>query len=305
MVCLMPNNLPESEIVDLREYIYIDESRVQNLLAQLGDGALVDREVSNSRTKRIQANLRLVGAHRDNQASETQRLATADLHVSMFEENATALGMLADVSSHVVKEKAWKQGKLRKKLEPGMLVRVTAPTQLIDPESITGVLREFATFSDDHDQQFDEMLNMAGALYGECLSLSIRPTESEDARCAFLGLIPHSHSFMGLQRDLLFSRMGPETPRLTSILQVARVPTERDTSQPAMQQLEQIASRIEKLSDDSLSRELFDDLMVQMGRAVEDVGLRSAPKWPAIAVIPLAIYRHVMPPPSFDDFGPK
>lgn len=34
----MPSNLPESEIPDVREYIFVDTNRVRSLLAQMGDG---------------------------------------------------------------------------------------------------------------------------------------------------------------------------------------------------------------------------------------------------------------------------
>lgn len=293
-------NLPETEIADLREYIYVDENRVRSLLAQLGNGVLVDREISNSRSKRLQIGLKGLGFAGESTNSDTERLATADLHVSMFEEDATALGMLSDVSDQVTKPKNWKQGKLRKSLEPGMLLRLTAPTQLFDPESIVDVLRGLDVFQDEDDDEFTRTLAMADSLYGKSLALSIRPTDPPDPGCAFLGLISHAQAFLGLQRDLLFSRLGPEAPLLTSIVQIARVPTERDTEPPAMQRLEELGRQISNTGVDNIDRKLLDDMMVQMMRIVEDTGLRSAPKWPSIAVVPLAIYRNIPPAPQLN-----
>lgn len=296
----MPPNLPESETPDVREYVYVDEGRVQNLLAQISGGAPIERETTHSRSRKVKSGLKVLDWERGKDDSGSERLTTADLHVSMLEEDATALGMLVDISDVVAREKFWKRGKVRDRLEPGMIVRVTAPTQLIDPRSISSTMRAFDAAVGSDDPELGEMLEIADALYGECMSLSVRPTPSQDASCAFLGLIPHSHSFAPLQRDLLFSRFGPDLPELTSIVQIARVPTERESSQNLKEQVDQLAAQITSASADSLKRELFDDLLVQLGRAMEDAGLQSAPRWPAIAVVPLAIYRAVLPSGSID-----
>jgi len=81
---------------------------------------------------------------------------------------------------------------------------------------------------------------------------------------------------------------------------VSRVPTEQDSLQEAMRRVAETSARIESHTGDSLHRELFDDLMVRMGHLLEAGGMQSAPRWPAIAVVPLAIYRAVMPSPSID-----
>ena len=296
----MPSNLPESEIPDVREYVYVDEGRVQSLLAQMSDGAPVERETGNSRSRRVRMGLKALEWERGSDQSGSERLTTADLHVSMLEDAATSLGMLADVSEAVMKEKFWKRGKVRGQLAPGMIVRITAPTQLIDPRSISNTMRVFNDAISSDDDEFNEILEIANALYGESLSLSIRPTPSMDNSCAFLGLIPHSHSFTPLQRDLLFSRFGPDLPELTSIVQIARVPTERESTLDVKQQIERLAEEITTDGGESVNRTVFDDLMVQMGRAMEEYGLQSAPKWPSISVVPLAIYRAVMPSSPLD-----
>lgn len=292
-------NLPDSDIPDIREYLYVDEARIRSLLAQFGQGLATEKEVTSFRSKQLQLGLKVLGSSLNDGNQESGRLALADLHVSMFEEDATALGMLADVSDVVTKSKNWKRGKLRNSLEPGMLLRVNAPTQLIDPQSIVEVFSNIDALSDE-DSDFDEVAGFAKAMYGKSISLSIRPTDPPDATCSFLGMIPHTHTFSGLQRDLLFSQLGPEAPTLTSIVQIARVPTERDSGQPVLQILNDLGRQIVRADSKSLNREVLDDMLVQMMRAIEDYGMQSAPRWPAIGVVPLAIYRHVPLAPDAD-----
>lgn len=51
--------------------------------------------------------------------------------------------------------------------------------------------------------------------------------------------------------------------------------------------------RLQQGGDDRLDRSAIDDFLTEMMRMTEDYGLQSAPRWPAVAVTPLAIYRQV------------
>jgi hypothetical protein len=77
----------------------------------------------------------------------------------MLEEDAEALGMLRDVSEEAGDRNFWGRGGARKRLKPGMLVRVTAPTQLIDPHSITQVWRNFTKALSSTDPKMDQALD--------------------------------------------------------------------------------------------------------------------------------------------------
>lgn len=298
----MVTNLPESEIPDVREYIYVDTNRVRSLLAQMSEGLPDEKATSTSSSSRLRLGTKLAGFESGRDGTQSERLALADLHVSMMEEAATSLGLLVEASERVRKEKFWLRGKVRAQLEPGMLLRVTAPTQLIDPSSLMATLRAFQTAIEaKKDDEFEHLLGTVEALYGSALALSIRPTEDTSSRGAFVGNIPLDHGFNPPFRDLLLSRIGPDPALMTAIIQIARVPTEHDTKLSPKQQLETLFKRLETTSREVLDRDLLDTLVAQLGGLLEQYGFAAAPKWPAISVIPLALYRNVMSVPAWDD----
>lgn len=299
----MPTNLPQSEVPDVREYVYVDTNRVRSLLAQMGDGLPDEKANTNSRSSRLRFGTRQAGLERERGGSQSETLALADLHVSMLEEAALALGLLADASDRVQKEKFWLRGKVRAELQPAMLLRITAPTQLIDPNSLMTTLRGFqaAIESNQDDDSFVQFLAMVEALYGSALALSIRPTVAGSGRGAFVGNIPLEHGFEPLFRDLLLSRVGPDPTLMTAIVQIARIPTEHDTRVSPDRQLGLLFQRMQTTSRDVLDRDLLDSVIAQLGGLLEQYGFAAAPKWPAISVVPLALYRNVLPPPSWND----
>lgn len=89
----MVTNLPESEIPDVREYIYVDTNRVRSLLAQMSEGLPDEKATSASRSSRLRLGTKLAGFESGRDGTQSERLALADLHVSMMEEAATSLGL--------------------------------------------------------------------------------------------------------------------------------------------------------------------------------------------------------------------
>lgn len=297
----MAANLPESTVPDIRDYLYVDTMRVRSLLAQTDDGVRDERSASSSRSRRLRLGSKLTGYERGSDLSEAETMSLADLHVSMLEESAEALGLLADVSEKITKEKNWLRGKVRSRLQPAMLLRVTAPTLLIDTESLQQTFRGMQEATGADDEEFDQFLSMLGALYGSGIAVSIRPTSDDSARAAFVGAIPKDHGFTPLARELLLSRVGPEPQIMTSLVQVARVPAENQSQQPLEASLDSLMARFEAMSSEALDRELLDGLLMKMASMMEQAGLAAAPRWPAISVQPLAIYRNVLPVPRLDE----
>ena len=298
----MAVNLPGSDIPDVREYVYVDTDRVRSLLAQMADGAPDEKAASTNRSSRLRLGMRFGSIESDRGSAEGETLSLADLHVSMMEEAATALGLLADISDQIRRSKDWLRGKVRARLQPGMLLRITAPTLLLDPGSLMDTMRAFETaVGEGDDDDFAQMLAMLEALYGPSLAVSIRPTNTDDGRAAFVGAIPADHQFTPMVRELLLSRIGPDPTEMTSVIQIARIPTERETTTTAAQQLAHLAQRLKNLDSDRLDRELLDNLVSQMSGLLEQHGFAAAPKWPAISIMPLAIYRNVLPTPPLGE----
>ncbi len=297
----MPTHLPNSTIPDVREYLYVDTTRVRSLLAQTDEGLLDEKTATTSRTRRLRLGSRLTGYERGKDLSAGESMSLADLHVSMLEESAEALNLMADVSDKIAKEKNWLRGKVRKQLQPGMLLRVTAPTLLLDAISLRETFQAMESATDSNDADFGQFMTMLGALYGSGIALSIRPTDDESARAAFVGVIPRDNDFGPFDPSLLLSRVGPETQLMTSVLQVARIPSESPAQVQTMgKSMEALMERFAGMGE-QLDREFLDTFLLKMASMMEHAGLAAAPKWPAISVIPLAIYRNVLPIPALDE----
>lgn len=299
----MTANLPEQDLPDLREYLFVDAPRVRMLVSRLRGGAPETTKSATGRSGRLRASVKLLEGERASQRSEEDTIALSDLYVSMLEEDAEALGMLSDLSGRANKPKFWKRGGLRRVLEPGMLLRVTAPTRLMDVSGILRIWRSFEAAIGDDDGEFEEMMAMVEALYGENLAVTVMPCGPSEPSSAFLGVIGHENDYVALDRASLLSRIGPETPDLTTIMQLARVPTERENiPRPTHALVADIMRRLQA-GRDSIDRSAFDEFLFEMMRMTEDHGLQSAPRWPAVAMTPLAIYRHTPGAPSLPGEG--
>jgi len=296
----MTTNLPESDRPDLREYLFVDAPRVRMLVSQLRGGAPETSALRTGRSSRLRANLKFLGADRTSEQSDEDTIALSDLYVSMLEEDAEALGMLSDLSDRATKPKFWKRGGLRRTLEPGMLLRVIAPKRLMDASGLLQVWRRFEAASGENNDEFEQMMSMVEALYGANLSITVMPCGTVEPSMAFLGVISHDTDFVALDRSSLLSRIGPETPELTTIMQIARVPTDRDNTVSSEALIAQIMQRLGRGGDD-IDRNAFDEFLFEMMRMTEDHGLQSASRWPAIAMTPLAIYRQIPAAPALDE----
>lgn len=291
----MTLNLPGTEIPDIREYLFVDDARVRMLVSQLRGGVPEASTSTRSRSHKLLAGLKFLGAEKGGEQSSEDTIALSDLHVSMLEEDAEALGMLADISEEARDKDFWGRGGQRKRLKPGMLARVTAPTRLMDPQSITQVFRKFnrAIESDDAGE-FENMLDTIDALYGNHLSLTVLPRGEQSSTNAFVGVIDHQVRFGGLDRGSLFSRLGPDPSELTTIMQIARIPAEATSSASEDRIKEEFEKAFHRrLGDGSLDRNALDQFVTATMKLIEEYGLQSAPLWPSMAITPLAVYRHV------------
>ncbi|AIU31660.1 MULTISPECIES: DUF6414 family protein [Corynebacterium] len=298
----MANNLPNSENLDLRDYLFVDRQRVGSLLAQFAEGLPCERTSGSSRARRVQTGLdKFFSYEREASRLDSQTLALADLHVSQLEENAEALGMLADVSDLAAgKRKNWLRGKVRSRIEPGMLLRVTAPTQLSDVSTIIESFRSLLTAFEETGRTDANMLlegvHQIEALYGKSISVSIRTAGEDNYEVGFVGEIPHDHEFGPMKKELLLSQVGPATTLLTTLMQVAAVPSEREPNMSIQGLFRTLTPNLEKMAkNETLDRRILDEFMTALGGILAETGFVAAPKWPAISVIPLAIYRNVSP----------
>lgn len=288
----MVNNLPESQIPDVREYLYVDAPRVRSLVSQLRGGLPQTEVETGSRSRRLRAGLKFLEGESGSVLGSQETRALDDLYVSMLEDDAMALGLLQDLSERVQERKTWLRGKL--KVAPGELIRVTSPTRLFDPHQIINALEKmqagFSSQIDDPDGNFEMMLRMLPALYPDALSLRVMPCGEDSPECSFVGLIPRPEETLGVDRETLFSRLGAGAPELTCLMQVARVAQERRDS---LQSIAQVGDLLQFDDSQGLARDSVDRFLIGVMHHLEGMGLLDSPRHPGVAVTALAIYRQV------------
>lgn len=291
----MTTNLPGTDIADVREYIYVDMPRVQNLLAQLEGGRATEQETGKKRSRGLSLGLSRIAANLGSEDNERTVLTMADLYVSMFEEAAEPLGLLNDLSEHVRRATFWKRGAIRRRLQPGMIIRVTAQTRIILPHMITNSIRGFLEAFDDEDDEMRGFMDILDAMHEDALSVSVRPVNDDRTNCAFVGMIPKNHGFAALHNDLTASLLDPDGSELTCLLQISRVPTEHDKNMSMIRsEMDDVMRHVDRDAE-HIDREVIQKLLSKVSAYFQEAGFAEAPKWPAISVVPLAIYRHILP----------
>ena len=122
----------------LRDTLYLETERVRALLAQLTGGiieGIIER--SGDRTERkLGAKWLGIEAGRTT-LDDSSFEATSTLHdavLDIFEEAAIEAGVLRDVNAD--DPDVWLSGSIQSELVPGQLIRLTAPTQIVDAEHV-------------------------------------------------------------------------------------------------------------------------------------------------------------------------
>lgn len=288
----MPDDEAKRRSASLRDYLYVDTLRVRSLLAQLASGLPETRRSDHTRRWTDS----LVGAdgprHEEGMSDQEVR-SLADLHVAMLEDDAEYAQMLLDVSEPSKKPKNWNRGRLHRALRPGSLIRVKGPTNIIYPASFAASAAAFDSFSDNAD--FSRAVEkIVHAMYGGHLTLRVYPCGQDEWDCQYSGVISDPGNYLAGEKTVLFSRLGADPQEWTTIATISRIP-ERDNT-PATDRFERAMSTLQAtMTDGEASRQVLEKMIQETSRAMEGIGLSEAPTWPAISVIPLAVYRTVEP----------
>ncbi|MCZ4095991.1 DUF6414 family protein [Streptomyces sp. H39-C1] len=281
-----------SGVSDVREYLYVDTPRVRTLLTQFGAGLPEGRR--SERTRNWTASFAEVEELGNVEGSNEQEYRSlADLHVAMLEEDAESLDMLVDVSGISQKKKSWNLGRLHRELLLGSLIRVTGPTQVIDPSAFAASASAFDKFSEDSSFS-QNVVAITEAMYRGHLALRVFPCGVDEWEYQYCGLIADPGGYLAAERSALFSRLGADPQEWTVVASISRIPS-RDNVPPSTRfenAMNSIQSAFQN-GPDSISRRALEVMIQEASRAMEGMGLSEAPTWPAIAVTPLAIYRKI------------
>lgn len=294
----MPSALPGTGEEFLRDFLYVDISRIRSLLAQLYEGVPEQTKHSEDNHKKWQAGLRGLGtALREgsvgNESEETRALS--DLHFSMFEDAAEQAGFLRDVSEQAGDTRNWNQSRLARQLKVGDVIRVTAPTRVIDPRHISETLsRQQAAFGGTGDPtsfDFGQVTPIVQALYGSGVVIRSFPAGVDNPECNFSGTLLDNPQYIESERSTLFARHGVDAQEWTVVGHVSRVPDAAPSPRLVLRDIDAMVQS----GGTGLDRGKFEEFLAQVVKEIERTGLSEAPKHPAITIAPLAVYRVLTP----------
>jgi hypothetical protein len=144
----------------LRDTLYVDVERVRVALGQLRGGVVegVVERWGDTKERRLGARLLGIEAGQNllGESSVEQTTTVQDVLLDLFEEAAEASSVLSPIA--LDDPDAWRAGEPHRTLQPGQLIRLTAPTQIVDAEHVASeiqraleLLETFAFFQEMQD----------------------------------------------------------------------------------------------------------------------------------------------------------
>lgn len=311
----------------LRDFLYLDVDRVRSLLSQLERGVVeqVVERFKQSKEGRAGASLfqifDLGGSLVREKASE-QTKTLQDALFLLFEEAATDTGLF-HLSADLADERAWADGSIHDSVSEGELVKLTAPTRILDSKHFHERVERFAEWPrliasfaaqdtlasikspKQRERKLDELAaaSFGGSAGFELIrdigrfaelfmggQIVLRQFPCGEARpdFALVGTLLDRAGFLQEEREALFAKYGAATASWTVVSQVATVPKPDEDRTDELQ--------LHDLVDDEtdrISRTQFEDMAVQLMRLFETIGIAEGPIYPSIAVTPIAVFREV------------
>ena len=308
----------------LREMLYVDTSRVRSYLAQMEQGIPERVQQVEEGMRRWAAGVNVMAFHAEagRQASRQQQTerTLSDLHFAIFEEVATSVGFLTDISDRVIDLNAWTSGSLHESLQEGHVIRVTAPTRLTDGEHIIALIKKFSRFAGvtgantgssgeaaaaehvyaemtnaqdvSQDEQFSSELEvMVRLLFDTGIWVRSMPCGARHPEACFSGVLLDRSDYIDPERFAIFSRYGSRLREWTVVGSVTRISTPAESSE----NLDNLASEI-LTPQGLLDRNQLEDTLSRLLEYCEAQGITEGPRWPSIVITPLAVYRQVVLP---------
>src|SRR4051794_16739139 len=120
--------------------------------------------------------------------------ALSDLHFVLFEETAQQIGFLRELSEDAQNPRLWKRGALHRSLREGQVIRVTAPTRVVDPRHVGDLFNQLSSAMPDAQAQMTGMppakvKALIDALYGPGVVVRSFPASLDEPECHFVGTL--------------------------------------------------------------------------------------------------------------------
>jgi len=303
----------------LREMLYVDTGRVRSYLAQIEQGLPERVQQVEEGMGRWAAGVNVMAVHAEvaRQSSDRQQTerTLSDLHFALFEEVATSIGFLNDISDLVIDLDAWTSGRLHESLQEGHVIRVTAPTRLTDGEHIIELIKKFtrvmgpaasgaeATSADrvyaamtgagNTGREVGELEAMVRLLFDTGIWVRCMPCGAEHPEACLTGVLLDRSDYIDPERFAIFSRYGSQLREWTVVGSVTRISTPAGVPEVSLDTLASAMVTPQGLLD----RNQFEDSLSRLLEYCEAHGITEGPRWPSIVITPLAVYRQVVLPP--------
>jgi hypothetical protein len=322
--------------VTLRDFLYLDVDRIRSLLSQL-EGGIVEKTVERLTTaKDAKAgaslfNLFELGGSLVREHASEQTKTLQDAVYLLFEEAAKSSNLF-EASVDLSYPGAWESGDVHRSLQAVQLLRVTAPTRILDSKHFRERIDRLAKWPalvvgfsardqlasikspKDRARRLEQMVaeQMGGPAPTELMSdmgefvelfmggqISVRqfPCGLENPQFALVGTLIDRPGFLQEEREALYSKYGAAPSSWTMVSQVTTVPVAETGSEPDLSAVDLLKT------DEQVDRGQIEEMAVSLMQLLESTGIAEAPAFPAIAVTPLALFREAeLPAIGLDDF---
>jgi hypothetical protein len=310
--------MAETRILD---FLYLDIERVKSILSQLQGGVVETvlerfRRGAEGKAGTTMFGFLEAGATGSLERATEQGKSLRDYLYIIFEEAAKHEKLL-DTAFDPSDVTHWRDPAHRKSLREGQLLKVTAPTRILDsnhfkatiestlrlPAMVAAVIAcqasPSATLSknklrDAADamlggshvaRQMEIMGDFVQTLFNKQIIMRQFPCGPSNSDLHFLGTLRDDNNYLQESREALVSKYGYHASEWTVVSQVALVPDAFEVGGD-----EETAREIAPSEAEAFDRDAFEGIITGFLITMQNLGFSTAPRPPAISVTPLAIY---------------
>jgi hypothetical protein len=210
----------------------------------------------------------------------------------MFEEVAESAGFLCDISDVARNSIRWENGGIRKHAPEGSIVRIEAPSTIVDGHYFSEVVGHLIESGSLGDSQSDakKVHAMMKAMYPKGVVIRVMPCGPRKPNHGFVGTLLESSEYIGPERSALHGRYGNEARDWITVGIVSRVGVQVDPNKNF------VPDGLRGAKGAAFERDKLDLLVQNFSSLLEAHGGNESPTYPGMAILPLAVYRPLVSP---------
>lgn len=123
--------------------------------------------------------------------------------------------------------------------------------------------------------------NLMDGLLEEGISIRAMPCGDERPECSFTGTLLPRSEYIDPERSAIFGRLGVRPSEWTVVGIISRIPTA-----PAESSV---------VAPEGFTRANLETMVIELLAKIESLGFSGSATWPSIGIIPIAVYRPLIP----------